>query len=87
MEDREYEEVELILEPDDIVVFYSDGVEDQLNAADEEFARARLMGVLKKHLRDEPQAIADAIIAALDEFRDGIPLTDDQTVLVVKFAA
>jgi sigma-B regulation protein RsbU (phosphoserine phosphatase) len=85
LEDREYEEVELILEPDDIVVFYSDGVEDQLNAADEEFSRVRLIRVLKKHLRDEPQAIADAIIAALDEFRDGIQLTDDQTVLVVKF--
>jgi len=86
LEDREYEEVELILEPDDIVVFYSDGVEDQLNTADEDFSRANLMRVLKKYLREEPQAIADAVIAAVDEFREGTQLTDDQTVLVVKFA-
>jgi len=86
VEDREYEEVELILEPDDIVVFYSDGVEDQLNTADEDFSRANLMRVLKKYLREEPQAIADAVIAAVDEFREGTQLTDDQTVLVVKFA-
>jgi serine phosphatase RsbU (regulator of sigma subunit) len=78
--------VELILEPDDIVVFYSDGVEDQLNAADQEFSRAQLIRVLSQHLGDDPQAIADAVIAAVDEFREGTPLTDDQTVLVVKFA-
>ncbi|HLH44162.1 MAG TPA: SpoIIE family protein phosphatase [Bryobacteraceae bacterium] len=87
LEDREYEEAELILEPGDIVVFYSDGVEDQLNAADQEFSRLRLMQVLKKHMGEEPQAIADAVICALDEYRRGTPLTDDQTVLVVKFSA
>jgi sigma-B regulation protein RsbU (phosphoserine phosphatase) len=35
LEDREYEEVELILEPGDTILFYSDGVEDQLNAKEE----------------------------------------------------
>jgi sigma-B regulation protein RsbU (phosphoserine phosphatase) len=87
LEDREYEEVEFILEPGDTVVFYSDGVEDQLNAADEDFSRARLMKMLKKHCHESPQALADAIIAGLDSFRDGTPLTDDQTVLVVNFLA
>jgi phosphoserine phosphatase RsbU/P len=86
LEDREYEELELILEPDDTLVFYSDGVEDQLSAAEQDFSRARLIGVLEKRILGEPQAIADAVIAAVDEFRDGTPLTDDQTVLVVKIA-
>ena len=32
LDDREYDEVELRLEPGDTVLFYSDGIEDQLNA-------------------------------------------------------
>ena len=84
LEDREYEQLELTMEPEDRIVFYSDGVEDQLNAQEEDYSRGRLMRLLKKHGGEPPQAIADACIQALDEFRDGTPITDDQTVVVVR---
>jgi sigma-B regulation protein RsbU (phosphoserine phosphatase) len=87
LEDREYEEVELTLEPDDRLVFYSDGVEDQLNARDEDYSRSRLIQLITGHGSEPPQAIADACIRALDEFRDGTPITDDQTVLVIGVSA
>jgi sigma-B regulation protein RsbU (phosphoserine phosphatase) len=83
LEDREYEEVEFLVEPGDILVFYSDGVEDQVNEAGDDYARTRLTKLLKKHCLESPQAIADAVIADLDLFRDGTPITDDQTVVVV----
>ena len=83
MEDREYEEVEFLLEPRDTVLFYSDGVEDQINAQDEEYSRARLTRLLQRHCEDAPQTMADAIFQDLDAFRDGTAITDDQTVLVV----
>jgi phosphoserine phosphatase RsbU/P len=84
LEDREYDQLELTMEPEDRIVFYSDGVEDQLNALEEDFSRGRLTRLLKQHGGEEPQAIADACIRALDEFRDGTPITDDQTVVVVR---
>jgi sigma-B regulation protein RsbU (phosphoserine phosphatase) len=84
LEDREYEEVELPLEAGDRIVFYSDGVEDQLNAKDEDYSPSRLTRLLKQHGGEEPQAIADACFKDLDKFRDGTPITDDQTVLVVR---
>jgi phosphoserine phosphatase RsbU/P len=84
LEDREYDQLELILEPEDRIVFYSDGVEDQLNAQEEDYSRGRLTRLLKQHGGEQPQAIADACIRALDEFRDGTPITDDQTVVVVR---
>lgn len=83
LEDREYEEVEFLVEPGDILVFYSDGVEDQVNEAGDDYARTRLTKLLKKHCLEPPQAIANAVIADLDLFRDGTPITDDQTVVVV----
>jgi sigma-B regulation protein RsbU (phosphoserine phosphatase) len=83
LEDREYEEVEFTLQPGDTVVFYSDGVEDQVDEAGEDYTRARLGKLLVKHCQDSPQAIADAVINDLDRFRDGTPITDDQTIVVV----
>ena len=84
LEDREYEEVEMILQPGDTVLFYSDGVEDQLNARDEDYSRARVSRLLKKHGREEPQAIVDAFFADLDAFRAGTPITDDQTLVALR---
>ena len=46
--DTEYEEVELMLEPGDTILFYSDGVEDQLNAKEESYSRARVTRLLTK---------------------------------------
>ncbi len=83
LEDREYEEVELMLEPGDTILFYSDGVEDQLNAKEEDYSRARVSRLLTKRAQLAPQAIADAFFADLDKFRGETPITDDQTLVVV----
>jgi sigma-B regulation protein RsbU (phosphoserine phosphatase) len=86
LEDREYEEVELILEPGDTILFYSDGVEDQLNAKEEDYSRARVVRLLTKRAAAHapPQAIADAFFADLDKFRGETPIFDDQTLVVVR---
>jgi sigma-B regulation protein RsbU (phosphoserine phosphatase) len=89
LEDREYDEVELMLEPGDTILFYSDGVEDQLNAKDEDYSRARVSRLLTKRAAAHaaPQAIADAFVADLDKFRGETPITDDQTLVVARVSA
>jgi sigma-B regulation protein RsbU (phosphoserine phosphatase) len=84
LDDREYDEVELTCEPGDVLVLYSDGVDEQLNEKSEEYGRERIIRVLKKHATEAPQAIADAIIAAVDVFRGALPIFDDQTVVVLR---
>jgi len=84
LEGREYDEVELASEPGDVLVLYSDGVDEQPNEKGGEFGRERIMRVLKKHGTEAPQAIADAIIAAVDKFRGAVPIFDDQTVVVMR---
>ena len=86
LEDREYDEVALPLEPGDTVLFYSDGVEDQLNAEGQDFSRERIVALLARHANAPPQAIADAFIAALDEFRGATSITDDQTLMAIRVA-
>jgi sigma-B regulation protein RsbU (phosphoserine phosphatase) len=84
LEDREYDEMDLVVESGDSILFFSDGVEDQLNENGEDFSRSRILRLLKKVGAEPPKAIADAIIAELDEFRQATPITDDQTVVVLR---
>jgi sigma-B regulation protein RsbU (phosphoserine phosphatase) len=84
---RDYEQIEMTLEPGDVVLLYSDGVEDQVNASGEEFSRARIVRLLKKHAAEPPKLIADAVIAALDSHRKNTPISDDQSVIVLRVSA
>jgi sigma-B regulation protein RsbU (phosphoserine phosphatase) len=83
LEETEYDEVVFAAEPGDLVLLFSDGVEDQLNAKEEDFGRARLARLLKSHAGATPRAIVDEVFAQLDRFRESVPLTDDQTLIAI----
>jgi sigma-B regulation protein RsbU (phosphoserine phosphatase) len=85
--DISYDEVDLQMEPGDVVMIYSDGVEDQANAQGEDFSRARATQLFQDHGEQPPKAIADAVIAALDEYRGATPISDDQSVIVFRILA
>jgi len=59
-------------------------VEDQLNSEDNHFGSARVQRLLTQHDTAAPHAIVDQIFRELDEFRDGVALTDDQTVVTMR---
>jgi sigma-B regulation protein RsbU (phosphoserine phosphatase) len=84
LEDRQYEEVVFETARGDTILLYSDGVQDQLNREEEHYSRARIHRLVKQHGSAPPLQFANAIFAALDEFRDGVPITDDQTVVAMK---
>ena len=84
LEDRDYDEVVFEARSGDMIVFYSDGVEDQLNPAGEDFGRGRLIRALKKHCAMGPQALVDEIFGELDAWMDSAPITDDQTIIAVR---
>jgi phosphoserine phosphatase RsbU/P len=84
LEDRQYEEIEFMAEIGDTILFFSDGVEDQLNAREEDYSRLRVIRMLKKHGAESPATFAKAIFADLDAFREGTPITDDQSIVVMR---
>jgi len=81
LEHQTYEEVCFQAESGDTLLLFSDGVEDQLNAAEEHFGRPRVQRLLTKYDKKAPRAIVDQIFTQLDEFRDGVVITDDQTLV------
>ncbi len=83
LEDQEYDEVPIAVDEGDLILFYSDGVEDQL-ADHAEYGRKRLEKLIVKLCDKSPEEIAQAVFDDLDEFRGATPLTDDQTVIALR---
>jgi sigma-B regulation protein RsbU (phosphoserine phosphatase) len=84
LEEREYDQIDFTAKPGDVLLLYSDGITDQLNRNDEEYGRNRLKSVLRKSGKLTPEEIADRILQDFDQFSDGTPAFDDQTLIVVK---
>jgi sigma-B regulation protein RsbU (phosphoserine phosphatase) len=84
LEGREYDEVTFQTMKDDLIVLYSDGIEDQHNSLDEHYGRGRLSRLLERRWRDSPQAIVDAIFEDVDRFASGTVPFDDQTLIVMR---
>ena len=83
LDDQEYDEVRFDAEHGDLVLFYSDGVEDQLSDTDE-YGRARVEKLLGEYQDKTPQYIVNAIFEDIDRFRGATSLTDDQTVIALR---
>jgi phosphoserine phosphatase RsbU/P len=83
LEDRTYDEVELVAHSGDLVVLYSDGVEDQLSE-DGDYGHERLVKVLLKHSTEKPQQVIAKVFEDIDRFRGSTSLTDDQSLVAMR---
>jgi sigma-B regulation protein RsbU (phosphoserine phosphatase) len=79
-----YTQKTLTLEKGDLVVMYTDGISEAMNAGDEEFGEERLVETVRAHPGASPSDLIGSLIAAADEFAAGAPQHDDVTVLVVR---
>ena len=84
--DREYEEIDLDLEPGNSLVMVSDGVEDSRNEAGEEFGRQRLEDTLRRLAPGSAREIAQGLVQATRLFAGNAEAYDDRTVVVIKAA-
>ena len=82
-----YDQKVVELTPGDIYVFFTDGVSETFNAADEEFGTSRLEEIVHARRAEPAAAIVQSIVDAVDGFRGEQPQGDDLTVVVVKIAA
>jgi serine phosphatase RsbU (regulator of sigma subunit) len=81
-----YQSRECHLEGGDLLVLYSDGVTEALNAEGAEFGDEGLERALLGLRTADAPAILDGVTRALAEFVKGVPLADDSTLLVAKRA-
>jgi sigma-B regulation protein RsbU (phosphoserine phosphatase) len=86
VEDLRYVEGNARLAPGDVLVLYTDGVTEAINAGGELFSDARLMKVVADNSLTPAGDIVSAIVAAVNGFAAGAPQEDDITVLAIRYA-
>ena len=84
LEDSEYEEDSVALEPGGLLVIYSDGITEARSEDNEEFGEEHLSEVVMKHKDLSPQDLIQRITESVKEFAGNLPQMDDMTLVVVK---
>ena len=84
LDNREYEEITFDAQPGDVILLFSDGLEDQLNPAEQAFGRVRIGRLLTKYCGLEPREVVAKIFEEMNQYMDGAPITDDQTAIVIR---
>jgi phosphoserine phosphatase RsbU/P len=82
LDSREYEEVPAQMQPGDLIVLYSDGITDHVNAAGVEYGRGRLAQVVRSNCHRPASDVIAEIFQDVDQFAK--TAFDDQTVFVMK---
>ena len=80
--DREYDEFVFHARPDDLVILFSDGVSDHLDAAGNDYGRSGLAKVIRRCHVLPVARIVDEIFVDLDRFNT--ERFDDQTLIVMR---
>ncbi|MCW8139584.1 MAG: PP2C family protein-serine/threonine phosphatase [Planctomycetota bacterium] len=78
------EEVEVPLRPGDLIVQYTDGITEAMNARNEPFGTDRLYQVIEEHGRHEAEYVLWKIEKAVEAFRGGEARRDDMTMIALK---
>jgi len=79
-----FDEVKVRVNAGDIVVLYTDGITEMCNDTGEFFGVGGLEKAIVSHRDGEPEALIDAVFAALERFSGGRTYDDDCTIVVMK---
>ena len=74
---------QVILDPGDCLVLYTDGITEAFNAQDQMFGEQRLMETLKSVIGENAHIVISHLITKIADFRGNSPLSDDTTVLTI----
>ncbi len=84
--DCRYEETKLELAADSALVFYTDGVVEAMNGAQELYGFERLLACVEAHRGLAAPALLEALFADIARFVGGEEPNDDMTIIVARLA-
>lgn len=84
LDNAEFEERRIKINPGDILVLYTDGVTEAANRNHEQFGEARLRRIIKKNHALSGQQILDEILRQVYNHSAGMTQRDDITMIVMK---
>ncbi len=79
-----YEEETIRLEPDDMLVAYTDGITEPENAYGEEFGLDRVLDLVRRHREETSPQIIAHVMQAVEHWTAAAELPDDMTLLIAR---
>jgi sigma-B regulation protein RsbU (phosphoserine phosphatase) len=79
-----YEVGEIRLEPNDLLLAYTDGITEPENTYGEQFGEERLLDVARRMAGASPEVLANTIYHTVDEWTGSPELQDDMTLLLAR---
>jgi sigma-B regulation protein RsbU (phosphoserine phosphatase) len=86
IEEAQFRAESVTLSPGDIVLLYTDGITEAVNAQGEQFGEERLAALVRRAGSSSPMDLVGALRGTLEEFTHGRPLADDTTVIACRVA-
>jgi serine phosphatase RsbU (regulator of sigma subunit) len=75
---------EVRVEAGDLLIVFSDGIAEAMNAEEEEFGEERIIQIARAHMEQHPRMICDAVVGGIAKFLGPMKPHDDQTLLIVR---
>ncbi len=79
-----YEQDAIVLQAGDLLIFYTDGMSEAENTAEEEWGEDALISAARGCARQTPIEMIASIMNAADAFASGAPQHDDMTLVVAR---
>lgn len=83
--DNPLTELEIIMQPGDMIVYYTDGLTEAENPRGEDYGEGRLAQIVLAHADKSAYEIRDIINEDVERFCEGLPPFDDVTMMVVRY--
>lgn len=80
-----YQEQTVQLLPGDLLLAFTDGISEAMNASDEEWGEDRLIAEAQAHADLNADELLQRLFRAADGFAGGVPQHDDMTLVVLRF--
>jgi len=74
----------LILQKDDVLMIYTDGVTEAMNQAEEQFGEARLIQAIRENAHRTPEELVEKLEIDIADFVGAAEQNDDVTIVVIK---
>jgi sigma-B regulation protein RsbU (phosphoserine phosphatase) len=80
----QYDQAIVTLQSGDLVLMFTDGVSEAMNAAEDEFGEEQMIAAVLAKPELTPTEMIAHLMRAADEFAAGAPQHDDMTLVVVR---
>lgn len=79
-----YQEEKIILQPEELILLYTDGITEAFNKENEQFEEERLIKVVQENFHLKAKDISQQILNHVIDFQEDVSQSDDLTLVVVK---